>query len=182
MARWRLMSSHYVNVEQLPDGTKIEWEHKETARESGRTVRKLYPVPMLLDPKDAADHNYPGEIIVANKFDRAYPNDIILIGDPTDEMEPLDDEAEAILAPIRERKVHPIDSLPINGGMSTAEQKFMENMMAQFAKEIGASMPKANAAVPNDEVTELKERLAKLEALLLAQAKPAATPAIARRA
>ncbi len=173
MARWRLQTSHYINVDQLPDGTKIEWEHKETARETGRMVRKLYPVPMLLDPRDPADHNYPGEIVVANASSRQYPNDIIFHGDPTQEMEPLDDEAEAIMAPLREKWAHPIDSLPASGGMSPAEQTFMQTMMADFAKQVGAAMPKANSAVPNEEVAELKERLAKLEAMILAQNKPA---------
>jgi hypothetical protein len=65
--RWRLISPHYLKVPELPDGTKVEWEHKETARESGRTIRKLFAVPMLLEPKDPADCNYPGEIIVATK-------------------------------------------------------------------------------------------------------------------
>src|SRR5205823_6644923 len=55
--RWRLVNAHYLNVETLPDGTRVEWEHKETARETGRTVRKLYPVPMYLDPKEPADCN-----------------------------------------------------------------------------------------------------------------------------
>lgn len=177
MARFRLISSHYINVEQLPDGTKIEYEHKETARESGRTVRKLFAVPMLLDPRDPADHNYPGEIIVANEFSRAYPQDIIFHGDPTQEMEPLDDEAEAIMAPLREKWAHPIDSMPLNGGMNEAESAFMKKMMEAFA---GAAMPKVNLAVPDAEVSELKDRLAKLEALLAAKADP--TPTVARRA
>jgi hypothetical protein len=47
----------------------------------------------------------------------------------------------------------------------------MEKMMEGFAKQVGASLPTANAAVPSGEVVELKERLAKLEAMLAAQAK-----------
>ncbi len=182
MARWRLQTSHYLNVEQLPDGTKIEWEHKETARESGRTVRKLYPVPMLLDPRDPADHNYPGEIVVANKVSRQFPADIIFFGDPTQDMEALDDEAEAIMAPLRERWAHPIDALPANGSMSSTEQNFMQTMMADFAKQIGAALPKANSAVPTEDVSEFKERIAKLEAMILVQNKPTAEATVARRA
>src|SRR5689334_3691415 len=96
--RWRLTTPHYLNVPTLPDGTRVEWEHKETARESGRAIRKLYAVPMLLDPRDPADHNHPGDIIVCHDVEGARHDhkDYIFEGDPTPEMEPLNDEAEAI--------------------------------------------------------------------------------------
>jgi hypothetical protein len=179
--RWRLTNPHYINVDQLPDGTKVEWEHKETNRQNGRTVRKLYPVPMLFDPKDPADHNYPGEIIVASAVEgaRSQPNDIVFHGDPTQEMEPLNEEAEAITASLRQKWAHPIDTLPINGGMNAAEQAFMENMMKSFAQQIGASMQSGvsapNSSVPREDYDALKERLEKLEALIASQNKPAST-------
>src|ERR1700748_2905378 len=96
--RWRPNSGHYLRIPELPDGTQIEWEHKETARETGRTVRKLYSVPMLLDPKGPADCNYPGEIIVAHAVEGARNErfDYIFIGNPTPEMEPLNDAAQEI--------------------------------------------------------------------------------------
>jgi len=174
--RWSLRNAHYLKVAELPDGTKCEWEHKETSRESGRTVRKLFPVPILLDPRDPADCNYPGEVIVTHFVEGAHilVRDIIFVGEPTPEMEPLNEPAQAISDSLRGKWEHPIDTLPANGGMNQAEQAFMQSMMANFAKEIGAALPKANLAVPDGEVVELKERLAKLEALLAAQqAKPA---------
>jgi hypothetical protein len=176
--RWRLINAHYLRVPELPDGTKIEWEHKETARESGRTIRKLFPVPMLLDPKDPADCNYPGELIVAHAIEGAnnLRNDYIFLGEPTQEMEPLNDAAQAITDSLQAKWVNPIETLPINGGMSSDERVFMEKMMQSFAREIGTALPKANLAVPNDEVDELKERLAKLEALLASQTKAAPEP------
>src|SRR6266705_1767114 len=106
MARWRLRTGHYLNV----PGT--EWEYKETDRTTGKTGRKVFAVPMLLDPNDPADHNYPGEIIVASAEDRAFPRDIIFLGDPTPDMEPIDDEAEAISEALASKWVHPIESLP----------------------------------------------------------------------
>lgn len=176
--RWRLNSAHYLNVAQLPDGTKVEWEHKETARETGRTVRKLFQVPMLLDPRDPADFNHPGEIIVAadaGPDGRNDPRDYIFDGRPTPEMEPLNEAAQALTDAARAKWDHPIESLPANGGMTSAEQVFMQNMMDQFSKTIGA-LPQAGVAVPSAEVLELRERLAKLEALLATQAKaPAPT-------
>lgn len=172
--RWSLRNAHYLNVEQLPDGTKVEWEHKETARESGRTVRKLFPVPMLLDPNEPADRNYPGEIIVAHKVDGAHNlrDDYVFSGEPTPEMEPLNDEAQAISDSLQGKWTHPINSLPTNGGMSPDEQAFMQNMMATFAKEIGANLSGNNQSVSRSEYDELK---AKLEAVLAAQPKPDAT-------
>lgn len=172
--RWSLRNAHYLKVPELPDGTKIEWEHKETSRESGRTVRKLYAVPMLLDPRDPADCNYPGEVIVAHAVDGAHNlrQDIIFLGEPTPEMEPLNEAAQAISDSLRSKWEHPIETLPANGGMTGAEQVFMQTMMTQFAKEIGAALPKSNIAVPDNETAELKERIAKLEALIASQ-KPA---------
>lgn len=179
--RWRLNSAHYLNVEQLLDGTRIEWEHKETARETGRTVRKLFPVPMVLDPKEPTDYNWPGEIIVTARTEGTTlnPRDYVFApGNPTPEMEPLNEAAQALTDAWRSKWDHPIESLPVNGGMSTQEQVFMTQMMEGFAKQIGAVLPGAGATIPPDEVVELRERLAKLETLLTAQAAEA-TPATA---
>lgn len=166
--RWRLNSAHYLNVPTLPDGTRVEWEHKETARETGRTVRKLFLVPILLNPNDPADCNHPGELIVCHDVDgaRMTRGDYIFLGDPTPEMEPLNDEAEAITAALRSKWDHPIDSLPANGGMTPAEQVFMQNMMAEFAKQVGAAVQQPNTTVSRESYDELKDRLAKLEALI----------------
>lgn len=177
--RWRLLQPHYLNVDHLPDGTKIEYEHKETNRESGRAVRKMFVVPVLLDPRDASDHNYPGDIIVAQIIDgHSAPlrQDIIFTGVPTPDMEPLNEAAEAISAEHRQRWEHPIDTLPINGGMDDREKAFMENMMKAF---VGAGAAAANATVPQAQYDELKNRLAKLEVLLAQQSK---TEAPQRRA
>lgn len=179
--RWRLTNPHYINVEALADGTKVEWEHKETSRETGRAVRKLFPVPALLNPDDASDHNYPGEIIVARRVEGAtnpHHRDIIFIGEPTTEMEPLNPEAEEITAAQRPRWAHPIESLPANGGMTAHEQAFMEAMMKAFAQQAPAP---ATTSVPVAQYDELKERLAKLEAMIASQNAAPAPTAPARR-
>lgn len=179
--RWRLITGHYLTVPELPDGTMVEWEHKETNRANGRTVRKLYAVPILLDPNDPADHNHPGEIIVAHAVEGARNDrhDYIFTGDPTPDMECLNDEAQAISDSLREKWTHPIDTLPVNGGMNNQERAFMENMMANFAKQIGASLPTANASVPAAELESLKAELAELRALIAA--KPAGETVPVRR-
>lgn len=163
--RWRLIEPHYINVPTLPDGTRVEWEHRETARETGRTVRKLFQVPILLDPKDAADHNHPGEIIVTHDVEdaRMTRGDYIFIGDPTQGMEPLNEEAEAITETLRAKWINPIETLPVNGGMNADESRFMANMLKAF-EQMGSAAP--TQSVPQAEYDTLKERLAKLEAAI----------------
>lgn len=184
--RWRLMAPHYLNVAQYPDGTKIEWEHKETNALNGRAVRKLFVVPLMLDPENPGDYNYPGEIIVAQEVEgaRIPPQDYIFTGAPTRDMEPLNDAAQAITDQHRARWVHPIDTLPANGGMNEQEMAFMQNMMAAFAKQVGAAstVTMDNTTVPREHYDELKDRLTKLEALIAAQGNPKPPIAPERRA
>ncbi len=168
--RWRLTTAHHLSIDTLPDGTKVEWEHKETSRESGRAVRKLFPVPMFLEPKDAADHNYPGEIIVAHAVDGCHNlcQDYIFKGPPTQEMEPLNAEAQAITDEWRHKWLNPVESLPANGGMTSAESAFMAKMTEAFER---IAPPRVEPKADTNEVGELKERLARLEALITAQGK-----------
>ena len=164
MARWKLMQSHYLKVPVLPDGTDVEWVHEETNRTSGRTVRKRHEVGMLLDTNNPADYNDPDGIIVCHEG-KGEAKDYIFIGEPTPDMEPLDDEAEEITASMRDKWNHPIDSLPANGGMNDREMKFMEQMMKMMS---GGQAP-ANAAVPNAEVEALKAQVAKLTEMISAK-------------
>lgn len=155
MARWRLMQPHYLNVPVLPDGTKVEWEHKETDRETGRMNRKYFTVPCLLDTKNPGDFT-EGDSIVVCYEGKGNRRDVTFIGDPTPDMEPLDDEAETISDAIRPRWEHPIDSLPANGGMNDKESAFMMQMMKAFAGQAEV----ANQPVSNVEIEELKKLVA----------------------
>lgn len=179
--RWRLLAPHYINVPTLPDGTRVEWEHKETNRESGRAVRKLYQVPMLLNPEDPSDCNYPGEIIVSQHAEGAHflRQDLLFIGPPTRDMEPLNEAAEAITEQHKARWIHPIETLPANGGMNDQEKAFFENMMKSFAQQVGATQSAPNSSVPREDYDALKERLERLEAAIAAQNNP--TPPVGAR-
>jgi hypothetical protein len=109
MARWKLLKSHYLNV----PGT--EYDVRETHRETGKQVTKRFPVHLFLDPDDRSDHNYPadGLVIVSNRADKLHPRDIVFVGPPTPEMEPLDPEAEKISAEWKKKWDQlPIESLP----------------------------------------------------------------------
>lgn len=129
MARWKLTDAHYLAVE----GT--EWEYKEQNRETGRQARKVYEVPLHLDPKNPADHNYPRDeaIIVTNKFDAAYTRDYVFRGPPTPDMEPLDDEAQAISDAERKNWIHPIEALNMT---------YSESRLSEFERGIAELLAK----------------------------------------
>lgn len=168
--RWRLTNPHYLKVFELPDGTRCEWEHKETARETGRTVRKLFPVPILLNPSDPADCNYPGECIVAHEGDSNLRNDIIFEGDPTSEMEPLNDAAQVLTDTMRHKWNNPIESLPANGSMTSAESAFMAKMMEAFTRV--APPPAEPTAITMSQFEALQKQVAELTAALAGKAGP----------
>ena len=153
--RWRLMTSHYLNV----PGT--EWEHNESDRTTGKAVRKLYPVGLLLDPRNPQDCNRDGDCVVTHAIDgaRLTKTDFIFTGDPTPDMEPMNDEAEAISNGLKDKWAHPIDTLPANGGMNDAERVFMENMMRAFAGTAQAQ----NQTVPKEDYDALLKRVLALE-------------------
>lgn len=162
--RWRLLAAHYLNVPTYPDGTRVEYEHKETNALNGRAVRKLFSVPLLLNPDDPNDYNYPGEIIVTQEIDGGHVmrEDIVFLGAPTRDMEPLNPLAEEISNQHRARWVNPIETLPANGGMNEQETAFMQSMMKAFA---GQAAP-ANASVPQSDFDALKAELESIKALL----------------
>ncbi len=169
MARWRLINAHYLNV----PGT--EWEYKEVDRTTGKQGRKVYPVPMLMNPNDTADCNYPGEIIVTNAESREYPRDILFLGDPTPEMEPLDTEAQAISDSLQDRWQHPIDTLPstMSDGESAFMAKLMEAMGQQKNVSVGPTM---------EDFNEMKRLVEDLKAQLASQKPSSAMAEPVRRA
>lgn len=182
MARWRLRSAHYLNV----PGT--EWEYKETDRTTGKNGRKVFPVPLFLNPDDAADHNYPreGEIIVCHEGKGA-AKDIIFLGEPTPEMEPIDEEAEAISASLASKWQHPIESLSGQGPGYT--QSLLAGLEKQLSDAIKNQLTAPAAPVPTNSVSaedfnKLQEQVATLMArnAELESAQPAPKAPVARRA
>lgn len=175
MARWMLKDAHYLQVA----GT--EWEYRETNRETGRQARKVYEVPLHLDPRNNADWNYPNDeaIIVSNKYDPKYPRDHVFRGTPTPDMEPLDDEAQAISDAERKNWIHPIESL----NMTYSESRLSE-FERGIAELLAKGMPNAKGPLPSlslsgvdaaafeqmqQQIATLMEKNAKLEESLAAK-------------
>lgn len=139
MARWRLTAKHYLNV----PGTT--WRHEETSRDTGERMEQLYPVPRYIDPDEPKNQDRNGETIVCHEG-KGQRGDITFIGLPTPDMEPLDDEAEAITAPLRAKWDHPIDSLPGNGDYS-------QSLFAMFQKQLDEAARNITTA-PNTPIVQ----------------------------
>lgn len=165
MARWKLNSSHYINITG-PDDLKGEWEYEEQNRANGRKARKRYPVPLFLDVTDPLTINdkVNGLIIVADKYSPLTPRDYIFSGPPTPEMEPLDADAQAISDAEAKNWVHPIETLPGQG--------YNQSMLSGLEKQLGeflatASTGKAapvTAGPTREEFAEMQKQLADLMA------------------
>lgn len=152
MARWRLTQPHYLNV----PGT--EWEYKETDRSTGKQGRKIFAVHAFLNPDDAADHNYRelGEIIVSDG-NNAERRDIIFVGEPGPDMEPIDEEAEKISDSLRHKWKHPIDSL--DHGLSAS---LLSDLQKQLAAGVQPAQPIPNTGVSVGEFEMLKAQMAEV--------------------
>jgi hypothetical protein len=125
MARWMLKDAHYLSV------PGIEWEYKENDRETGRSARKVYEVPLYLNPTWTQDWNDPDGIVVSNRYDAAHRRDVVFTGPPTPDMEPLDDEATSISNEHRADWKHPIESLNMT---------YSESRLSDFEREIAQLM------------------------------------------
>jgi hypothetical protein len=159
MARWRLTDAHYLQV----PGT--EWEYKETDRETQRQVRKVYEIPLYLNPKERSDWNYPQDeaIIVSSRFDKAHPRDIVFTGPPTPDMDPVDEEAEKISQGYRDSGAwqHPIDALNMTYSQSVLSE--FERMLAIKVTELVKPTPNLSlGGVSVEDFGRLQQQVAAL--------------------
>lgn len=179
MARWRLAAAHYL----MTGDTK--WEYSEVDRTTGRPKRVQFDVPRMLNPEDPSDWNYvyskdgfgkpdTGEIIVAQGEHE--PRDIVFLGDPTPDMVPLDDAAQAITDKHKSRWKHPIESL---------SGTYADEMM----KDLSVQMEQARAQTATVQVDGMTEILTAMTAMMKQNqemmaalvAKSVAEPKAARR-
>ena len=66
-------------------------------------------------------------VVVTNKFNPSHPRDHVFVGPPTPNMEPLDDEAQAISDKESKNWIHPIESLNMT---------YSESRLSEFEREI----------------------------------------------
>ena len=148
MARWKLTAPHYLSV---PD---TEWEFVETDTGSGKQVRHRYVVPMYLDPKDPSDCNRQGEIVVCWK-NKGAQGDLVFVGEPTPEIEPLDDEAREISDSHRHKWSQ------YGGGFQGAG--YAEGMLQDFQRQLSEASRRNPPAIDHSgEIAELKDQVAEL--------------------
>ena len=162
MARWRLMAKHYINATR--HGEKTQWMREETNRDTGRVARTLFNVPTYLDPDDPRDQNYPGEIIVAYEKG-ARPQDLVFTGEPTPDMEPVDEEAQKISDDTRPKWKHPIDSLSPTGG------NYSEALLALLSKQLEEAANKSGPPARAVDEAAFKKMQEDLKALMESNAK-----------
>jgi len=150
MARFRLREKHYLLTDP-----PMEWEQKEISQTTGKSVRKVYIVPRYLDPDDPADHNYPREglIIVSTKEDKNFPNDIVIKGKPTPDMEALDNEARDILSKMT--FIHPIESLDSQGA------SYADKVIAELERQMDKVVTKKD-----EQIGDLQKQIAELTKLV----------------
>lgn len=121
----------------------MEWEHTETDRDSGRQLRKRFSVPVLVDPAKPGNSQVPpnrdGEYVVAYAGSEER-GDIVFTGEPTVDMEPLDEEAEEISRRLASKWKHPIESLQAQGGLG-------EVLLQDLQKQLESAIRGAAQAV-----------------------------------
>lgn len=157
MARWRLTQPHYLNVE----GTKYRYE--ETDRNSGETAVQEYPVPRLLDPKNPKDCRSAGDCIVAYKGSEQR-GDWIFTGDPTPDMDPVDDEAGKITEAVKINWTHPMDDMP-DGGYGQSLLEGLEKKLTEAFRNAGQTVGNQSlSGVSPEDFKALQEQVAALMA------------------
>lgn len=148
MARWQLVTGHYIHVAE-----PIEWEKVETDQDTGRQNRKRYIVPLYI----------PAERTVCQG--RGSPGDVEFLGEPTPDMTPLDDEAEEISAKHRHKWQM--------SDYGVGSEAVMEALSMQLAKSMAQGTPVQNVGgVSSEAFAELQgtvKALMEQNAQLLAQ-------------
>jgi hypothetical protein len=159
--QWRLRTAHYLNS----PGT--EYIQTEVSRDTGRQNRRTFPVPRLISPENPNDCDRNGDCVVYHSVEgaKAPRHGIEFLGDPTPEMEPLNDEAQVISDTFAEKWAKPFTAFELKGEVS---ELYFENLTAAINKAIekgGGRVAEPNQPVVSvAEFNALKAQLAELQA------------------
>lgn len=167
--QWRLRSPHYLN------SPGITWEQTEVSRETGRQARKSHVVPLLIDPADPSQCNGDGDCVVYHSVEgaRAPKRATEFLGDPTPEMEPMNDAAQAISDSLESRWSKSFETFDItNSGEQYSEAlvRGLEKALSEAIKNAGGVPQATNqVVVDRDEFESLKAKVAELTAAMPAK-------------
>lgn len=167
--QWRLRSPHYLNV----PGTI--WEQNETSRETGKVNRVQHHVGLFLNPDDPSDCDRNGDVIVYHEVDGARPPRFghAFVGEPTPEMEPVNEEAEKISDSLEAKWSKPFTEFTTSDGGEFSE-RLLRGLEAALTRA-GAANPAAlpgTQSVPIEQFNELKDQMAALQTQLATLTKP----------
>jgi hypothetical protein len=120
---------------------------------------------MFLDPKDPTVCNRDGDCIVVHGKAKNFAGEYEFLGDPTPEMEPLDEEAEAISKRLEPTWIHAINDLPTTMDFSASLIASFEKQMSALAKnQYAAPVSIAAGQVSAEDFAKLQEQVAQLMA------------------
>lgn len=157
MSRWALRAPHYLTVEDC------EWDYTETDRMTGKARKLKFKVPRYLHPDDSGDITYPPDVTVCYR-DKGLPRDHVFYGEPTPDMEPLDEEAIAISKKLEPRWINPMgeQALPATGSYSDAMLANFERALTEIVNKVGIPKALPNVAVPDDAIAKLQAQMEEL--------------------
>ncbi len=161
MARWRLTQPHYLNT--IPP---TKWRYEETDRDTGERNVVEFDVCRLLDPNNPRDCRSQGDCVVVDKPEFATRGDWTFVGEPTPDMEPLDEAAERITESFRHKWQAPMSegAFPAQGGFGGALLAQFEKQLTEAFAKSGPIAPMSTQGVPLDQFQALQEQVAKLMA------------------
>lgn len=177
MARWKCLVGHYL-YGHMPGDEKNEWMREETNRDTGRVARKFMKVPVYIDPKDPSCCNRDGDCIVCHEG-RGLPSDIVFEGNPTPDMQPIDDEAKALSDKFAGdyTKMENVEGGKANDVLSRLESVLADTMKSAVSTK---NVPNDVLEAMNKRLEELAKQNAELIARLNAQEKPTETQSLRR--
>lgn len=158
MAIWRLRAPHYLNI----PGTK--YIRQETDLQTGEAVYHTFDVPRLLDPEDKkrSANSEDGGCLVTNKAaDKRLNKRLwLFVGSPTPDMEPEDEEAEAISASLR-----PQWTMPLDGDLTIDPTVTMAAAIGRALADQLSTLQMGGVARPQGGDEGMAALMAKVEAL-----------------
>lgn len=162
---WRLRADHYLNV---PNTFFVQ---RVADEQTGEQIEHRYPVPRLLQLSDPKACNAGPETILVSTDKAAKLINArmwIFDGEPTPDMEPQNEAAEALSESLRHKWLKPFDELPAIGGTGV---NFAAELQTALAAVLSAAQGQSTAvpttspdviAVMQKQIEEMSATIAKL--------------------